>query len=118
MVDTVRVVVGVLAALLMLGGLAGLVAGAWADGLWAAVTGAVVLVAVTLERTRYRSEAAERSSGSQPGLGGGEPTVPVAPFRPTDELFVDPTSGQRLRVYLNPATGERRYYAEEARPRG
>jgi hypothetical protein len=116
MVDTVRVVVGVLAALLMLGGLAGLVAGAWADGLWAAVTGAVVLVAVTLERTRYRSEAAERSAGAA-GPGGGETTMPLAPFRPTDELFVDPTSGQRLRVYLNPATGERRYYAEEARPR-
>jgi hypothetical protein len=116
MVDTVRVVVGILAAVLMLGGLAGLVAGAWADGLWAAVTGAVVLVAVTLERTRYRSEAAERSAGAA-GPGGGEPTMPVAPFRPTDELFVDPTSGQRLRVYLDPATGERRYYAEEARPR-
>ena len=116
MVDTVRVVVGVLAALLTLGGLVGLVAGAWADGLWAAVTGAVVLVAVTLERTRYRSEAAERSPGAA-GPGGGEPTMPLAPFRPTDELFVDPTSGQRLRVYLDPATGERRYYADEAPPR-
>ena len=115
MVDTVRIIVGVLAALLMLGGLIGLVAGAWADGLWAAVTGAVVLVAVTLERTRYRSEAAERSSGAT-GPGGGEPTRPSAPFRPTDELFVDPTSGQRLRVYLDPATGERRYYADEAPP--
>ena len=115
MVDTVRVVVGVLAALLMLGGLAGLVAGAWADGLWAAVTGGVVLVAVTLERSRYRSEAAERSAGPA-GPGGGEPTMPVAPFRPTDELFVDPTSGQRLRVYLDPATGERRYYADDAPP--
>jgi hypothetical protein len=114
-VDTVRIVVGILAALLMLGGLAGLVAGTWADGLWAAVTGGVVLVAVTLERTRYRSAAAERSAGAT-GPGGGEPTMPVAPFRPTNELFVDPTSGQRLRVYLDPATGERRYYAEEARP--
>jgi hypothetical protein len=117
MVDTVRIVVGILAALLMLGGLAGLVAGTWADGLWAAVTGGVVLVAVTLERTRYRSAAAERSAGAT-GPGGGEPTMPIAPFRPTDELFVDPTSGQRLRVYLDPATGERRYYAEEARPGG
>ena len=113
MVETVRVVVGVLAALLMLGGLAGLVAGTWADGLWAAVTGGIVLVAVTLERTRYRSAATERSAGAA-GPGGGEPTMPVAPFRPTDELFVDPTSGKRLRVYLDPATGERRYYAEEA----
>ena len=41
--------------------------------------------------------------------------MPEAPFRPTDELFMDPTSGQRLRVYLNPATGERRYFAEESR---
>ena len=117
MVDTVRVVVGVLAALLMLGGLVGLIAGAWADGLWAAVTGGVILIAVVLERARYRSEAAE-GSGGPAGPGGGEATMPSAPFRPTDELFVDPTSGQRLRVYLNPATGERRYYAEEARPGG
>lgn len=117
MVDTVRVVVGVLAALLMLGGLIGAVAGFWIDGLWAAVTGAVVLVAVTLERTRYRSEAAERSAGPS-GPGGGEPTMPLAPFRPTDELFVDPTSGRRLRVYLDTATGERRYYADEAPPGG
>lgn len=114
MVNTVRVVVGVLGALLMLGGLVGLIAGAWADGLWAAVTGAVVLVAVVLERARYRSEAAEGASGPA-GPGGGESTMPVAPFRPTDELFIDPTSGYRLRVYLNPATGERRYFADEGR---
>jgi hypothetical protein len=76
-----------------------------------------VLVAVVLERARYRSEAAERSSAA-PGPGGGEPSMPVAPFRPTDEVFVDPTSGQRLRVYLDPATGERRYHAEEIRPGG
>ena len=111
MVDTVRVIVGILGALLMLGGLVGLMAGAWADGLWAAVTGAVILVAVVLERARYRSEAGERSAGPA-GPGGGEATRPDAPFRPTDELFIDPTSGQRLRVYLNAATGERRYFAE------
>jgi hypothetical protein len=113
MVETVRVIVGVLAALLMLAGLIGAVAGLWIDGLWAAVTGAVILLAVVLERARYRSEATERSAGP-PGRGGGEPTMPVAPFRPTNELFVDPTSGERLRVYLDPATGERRYYAEDA----
>jgi hypothetical protein len=113
MVEVVRVIVGVLGALLMLGGLIGAIAGVWIDGLWAAVTGAVVVVAVTLERTRYRSQAAERSTAT-PGPGGGEPTMPVAPFRPTDELFVDPTSGRRLRVYLDAGTGERRYYADEA----
>ena len=111
MVGTVRVIVGILGALLMLGGLVGVIAGAWPDGLWAAVTGGVVLVAVVLERARYRSEAAEGSAGPA-GPGGGEATMPAAPFRPTDELFIDPTSGHRLRVYLNPATGERRYFAE------
>lgn len=111
MVNTVRVLVGICGALLMIGGLVGALAGAWADGLWAAVTGAVVLVAVVLERTRYRSEAGERSPGEH-GPGGGERSMPGAPFRPTDELFIDPTSGRQLRVYLNPATGERRYFAE------
>lgn len=115
MVDAIRFIAGLLGGLLMIGGLIGLTAGAWAEGLWAAIAGAVVLVAVVLERARYRSEATEHSDGPA-GPGGGEPLMPVAPFRPTDELFVDPTSGQRLRVYLNPATGERRYFAEDGRP--
>jgi hypothetical protein len=115
MVNTIRVLVGIGAFLLMIGGLVGVVAGAWSDGLWAAVTGAVILVAVVLERARYRSEAAERSSGES-GPGGGEASVPVAPFRPTDEVFIDPTTGHHLRVYLDPATGERRYHAEGVRP--
>ncbi|HEV8252324.1 MAG TPA: hypothetical protein VGQ66_02990 [Candidatus Limnocylindria bacterium] len=118
MVDTIRVVVGVLGALLMLGGLVGVMAGAWAEGLWAAVAGGVVLVAVVLERARYRSEAAESSAAEASGPGGGEPTVPAAPFRPTDEVFIDPTTGHRLRVYIDPASGERRYHAEEVRPGG
>ena len=117
MVDTIRVVVGVLGALLVLGGLVGVMAGAWAAGLWAAVAGGVVLVAVVLERARYRSEAAEGST-AEAGPGGGEPTVPVAPFHPTAEVFIDPTTGHRLRVYLDPASGERRYHAEEVRPGG
>ena len=111
MVNTVRVVAGVLGVALMLAGLAGVLTGAWVDGLWSIVAGAVVVVAVVLERSRYRSEAAERSD-APPGPGGGEPSAPGAPFQPTEEVFVDPTSGHRLRVYLDPATGERRYHAE------
>ena len=114
MVNTVRVLVGVAGALLMVGGLVAAVGWRSPDGLWAAVTGAVVLVAVVLERTRYRSEAAEPSA-DRPGRGGGEHAMPAPPFRATDEVFIDPTSGARLRVYLDPATGERRYYAEEGR---
>jgi hypothetical protein len=66
---------------------------------------------VALERSRYRSGAAEHTSEG-PGPGGGEPEAPGPPFRPTDERFVDPTSGRRMRVYVNPATGERRYHAD------
>ena len=114
MVNAVRVVAGLLGVALMIVGLAGLATGGWAGGIWAIVAGGVVILAVVLERSRYRSEAAERSDAA-PGPGGGEPSVPQAPFRPTDEVFVDPTSGHRLRVYLDPATGERRYHAEGER---
>ena len=117
MADVMRVVVGVLGALMIAGGIAGTAVGEWPGGLWAMAIGVVAIGAVVLERARYRSEAGERSAGAS-GPGGGEASMPVTPFRPTNELFVDPTSGRRLRVYLNPSTGERRYYAEEARPGG
>ena len=115
MVITIRFVVGVLGALMIVGGLLGVATGAWPGGLWAILVGGTAIVAVVLERSRYRSDASERTA-ADPGPGGGEPSMPVAPFRPTGELFGDPTSGRRLRVYLDPATGERRYFAEEERP--
>ena len=34
-------------------------------------------------------------------------------FRRTDEVFVDPTTRRRMRVWLDPANGERRYRAED-----
>lgn len=115
MAGVMRVVVGVLGALMIVGGVAGIAVGAWPGGLWAMTIGLVAILAVVLERSRYQSEASERSPGGI-GPGGGESSAPSAPFRPTDELFVDPTTGHRLRVYLDPSTGERRYFAEEARP--
>jgi hypothetical protein len=117
MARTARVAVGLVGALLMVSGLVVVAAGVWPAGIWSICIGAVLLVAVAFERTRYRSQAAERSDAA-PGPGGGEPSVPMAPFRPTDEVFVDPTSGHRLRVYINPATGERRYHAEGERTAG
>ncbi len=85
-----------------------------ASGIWLIVTGSVVLLAVVFERTRYRSEHAERTS-APPGPGGGEaPGSPLEPrFQPTDEVFVDPTSRRRMRVWLDPVRGERRYRAED-----
>jgi predicted lipid-binding transport protein (Tim44 family) len=99
--------------LMLLGGVVALSLGsAFAGGaLWLIATGGILVIVAALERTRYRSEAAERSSDTA-GPGGGE-TAPVeARFRPTDEVFVDPTSQRRMRVLVDPRTGERRYVAE------
>jgi hypothetical protein len=32
--------------------------------------------------------------------------------QPTDEVFTDPASGKRMRVWYNPATGEREYHPD------
>lgn len=112
MVSTIRIAVGVVGTLMVVGGLVALGAGAIPEGLWVAFLGAVAIVAVAFERSRYRSQAAERLPGD-PGPGGGEHSRPSAPFRATQEVFVDPTTGRRLRVYLDDATGERRYFAED-----
>ena len=111
----VRLLVAFFGALGLIAGLLVIVAGgpeAFA-GLWLIVTGGVLLLAVAFERQRYRSEQAERA-GAMPGPGGGEDLDrPMEPrFRRTDEFFEDPTSRQRMRVWLDPATGERRYRAE------
>ncbi len=83
-------------------------------GFWLFVTGLVFFAAVLLERVRYRSLHAERTL-DPPGPGGGETeSSTLEPrFRPTDEVFVDPTSGRTMRVWLDPARGERRYRAED-----
>ena len=74
--------------------------------------GAAGLIAVVFERMRYGSEAVGRSSGASAdaGLDNG-PRDPR--FHPTDERFTDPTTGQRVRVWVDPATGERRYRPDE-----
>ena len=75
------------------------------------VPGAVMVAGVVLERTRYRSLAAEQN-GHGPGPGGGETAHPEPRFRPTEEAFLDPTTRVPMRVYVDPATGERRYVPE------
>ena len=104
-------VVGVL---MMLGGLL-LIATASAfalPGLELVGFGAFLVIVVALERQRYRSDAAEQSNAT-PGPGGGEPAGELeARFRPTAEVFIDPTSGRRMRVVVDPISGERRYVAE------
>ena len=83
-------------------------------GLYPLLLGVGLIVAAVIERVRYRSSEAE-TTADRPGPGGGEPAgIPLeARFRPTDERFEDPTTGVRMRVWLDPAAGERRYVAEE-----
>jgi hypothetical protein len=77
------------------------------------VIGAFLVLVVAFERQRYRSGAAEQANMAA-GPGGGEPMGgPLEPrFRPTGEVFIDPTTGHRMRVVVDPANGERRYVAE------
>lgn len=113
--SVVRVVIGLIGAAMLVGGLAlffigGPVAGL-GGGLWLIIGGAVLIVAVLIEVNRYRSQSAEREH-MPPGPGGGETGPLEARFARTEEVFVDPTSGRRMRVYLDQRTGERRYVAE------
>ena len=96
--STTRVVLGVVGTLMVIGGLSAVAVGGpfGTGGLWLVIAGAVLVVAVVLERQRY------------------EPSGQLEPrFRRTDERFVDPTSGHTMRVYVDPRTGERRYLAEQ-----
>jgi hypothetical protein len=64
------------------------------------VNGAIVLAAVLFERGRYR------------------PTVtPGGTWQETGERFVDPTTGQLMKVRYNPQTGARDYVPVEPQPR-
>ncbi|MEI7745678.1 MAG: hypothetical protein WCK58_18225 [Chloroflexota bacterium] len=102
-------VVLVLISILMVG-----VGGPGADLFSAAfvfVPGVVIVAGVLLERTRYRSLAAERS-GHTHGRGGGETAHPDPRFQPTGERFLDPTTRVPMCVWLDPATGERLYVPE------
>ena len=111
----VRAAIIVLGMITMLAGLATIVIapGSVPAGLWTIVVGAFMVILPLVERQRYRSEAAEKGNDS-PGPGGGEAAGgSLEPrFRPTAEVFVDPTTGHQMRVLVDPRTGERRYVAE------
>ena len=110
----IRACLVVLGLVIMVGGIAAIASPViGAGGLVYVVMGGAIVVAVALERQRYRSGAAELSNAPA-GPGGGEtPGATVdGRFHPTAEVFVDPTSGHRMRVLVDPSTGERRYVAE------
>jgi hypothetical protein len=111
-----RGLVVVFGSLIAIGGLVEIAAGGTTaiSGLWLVIVGLVLIVAAIVERFRYRSEAAERA-GLPVGPGGGEPQEASleARFQRTEEVFVDPTSGRHMRVWLDSLSGERRYRAED-----
>jgi len=82
------------------------------SGLWLIGLGAAGLIGITFERMRYRSAAAERS-GEPAGKAGIDAGPPDPGFQATDERFEDPTTSERLRVWVDPRTGERRYRRDE-----
>jgi hypothetical protein len=112
-----RALAAVLGGLLALGGLVVIATGdpsVAVTGVWMVIVGMVLIIAAAFERWRYRSESADRSS-LPIGPGGGEPLgEPLeGRFQRTDEVFVDPTSGRTMRVWLDRTVGERRYRAED-----
>jgi len=111
--QSIRVLAFAFGLLMFVGGLAeiGIGGAEVPPGVVAIAIGAAVMIAAVLQRSGYRSEAAERSH-IEPGPGGGENGYVEPRFAPTDEVFVDPTSQLLMRVYEDRRTGERRYRAE------
>jgi hypothetical protein len=110
---SIRALVFGLGILMFLGGVATIGIGGpeGATGAWVILLGSTLMIAAVLQRSRYRSDAAERSH-ADPGPGGGEPGWLEPRFAPTTELFVDPTTHLLMRVHVDSRTGERRYRAE------
>jgi predicted outer membrane lipoprotein len=81
-------------------------------GLLTAAAGIGVIAVLAIERMRYHS-AADEPSPPAASPGGDAPGEALeSRFRPTQEVFVDPTSGRTMRVFIDPDTGERRYRLE------
>jgi hypothetical protein len=114
MFGALRIVIAAVSALLMLAGLFAVVGGGppALTGIWLLLLGSVGLLAMAFERTRYRSETAELT-GEHAGPAGIDTDPPDPRFVATEERFIDPTTRRRLRVWMDPASGERRYRPDE-----
>ena len=85
----------ILAALLGVGGLA----------LYASGGGPVLLIFAAIALVTALLEPIYGHVIGKPPMGGD--------WRPTDEKFVDPESGQLVTVWYDPKTGERRYVGKD-----
>jgi hypothetical protein len=96
----VRVLIGVIGMIAVVGGLAFLLPSFGFPGLWVALMGGVLVVAAVFEVGRYRANA------------GATASADASRFQRTDEVFVDPTTGVTMRVWFDARSGERRYEPE------
>lgn len=97
-----RLLVAALGALLLAVGVLGPIsigAPIW-TGIYFIVLGVGAIAISFFERLRYVT------AGDGAGTG----------LRPTQERFVDPTTGQRLQVWIDPASGERSYVPDGDSP--
>jgi membrane protein DedA with SNARE-associated domain len=98
-----RLVIGAVGAVMLAAGLLLLAAGgvlAW-SGIQLLVLGALGVGIALFEQTRYWP---------------GRATTDRGRLQPTDERFIDPSSGERTRVWIDPASGERSYLPDGERP--
>ena len=103
MSDVLRVVVGAFGALLVITALLLFSTGgvqAW-SGIYPMAFGLIAIATALFERTRYWP---------------GRRRDPAGTLRPTEERFIDPTTGERTRVWIDPSSGERHYIPEEQQP--
>ncbi len=116
-----RGVLGIAGGLGFLLGLAVIAAGEPVGGSWLLIPSAILILIALYEQARYRSHPEERAAAraNPPAGPPWSPRPPASPPGPgtgryerTDEVFDDPTTGKRLRVWFDPATGDRRYIPE------
>jgi hypothetical protein len=103
MLHGLRLIIGGVGALLLAIGLVLLASGgivAW-SGIQLVILGTAGIVIALFERLRYWPG---RDAPRPPGL------------RPTDERFIDPSTGEPTRVWIDPASGERSYLPDGDAP--
>jgi len=84
-------------ALALAGGVAAMATGLFPPAFVCVFWGALILLGTVWEKVRYKP-----LETSRPGTG----------WVATDERFVDDATGKLVRVWLEPATGERRYVTD------
>jgi len=99
MMGAVRIALGLVGAGLLAIGLAALASGQSVIALYPIVLGLVALGIALFEQARYVRRR-------------GEADAPSRGLRQTDEVFVDPTTGLKTRVWVDPASGAREYRPE------